>query len=106
MNAELNPVDSRLGQRGRSGATGIIRRLFSPAVVSNMSLFEYILVVLVILIPLVIAVTVTMWTLEQARLRNRRNRPRNRAVVPPAAPPVPPDEHRESMIAGTDGRSA
>lgn len=33
------------------------------------------LIVVVILIPLVIAVAVTLWTLEQARLRNKRNRP-------------------------------
>ena len=37
------------------------------------------LIVVVILIPLVIAVAVTLWTLEQARLRNKRNRP-DRAI--------------------------
>lgn len=30
----------------------------------------------VIFIPLVIAVVVTLWTLEQARLRNKKNRER------------------------------
>ena len=33
------------------------------------------LIVVVILIPLAIAVAVTLWSLEQARQRNRRNRP-------------------------------
>ncbi len=41
-----------------------------------MSGFEWFLViVVVILIPLVIAVAVTLWTLEMARRRNPRNRP-------------------------------
>jgi hypothetical protein len=31
---------------------------------------------MVILVPLVIAVAVTLWTLEQARLRSKQNRPR------------------------------
>lgn len=37
---------------------------------------EYLLLAMVILVPLVIAVVVTLWTLEQARLRSRQNRPR------------------------------
>ncbi|MDQ3525181.1 MAG: hypothetical protein M3451_09035 [Chloroflexota bacterium] len=41
-----------------------------------MSGFEWFLViVVVILVPLAIAVGVTLWTLEMARQRNRRNRP-------------------------------
>ncbi|HEV2127177.1 MAG TPA: hypothetical protein VGR22_00985 [Thermomicrobiales bacterium] len=41
-----------------------------------MSGFEWFLViVVVILIPLVVAVAVTLWTLEMARRRNPRNRP-------------------------------
>ncbi len=41
-----------------------------------MSGFEWFLaIVVVILIPLVIAVVVTLWTLEMARRRNPRNRP-------------------------------
>lgn len=41
-----------------------------------MSGFEWFLViVVVILIPLAIAVVVTLWTLEMARRRNPRNRP-------------------------------
>jgi len=40
-----------------------------------MSGFEwFLLVVVVIAVPLVVAVAVTLWTLEQARMRNRRNR--------------------------------
>ena len=37
---------------------------------------EYLLLAMVILVPLVIAVVVTLWTLEQARLRSKQNRPR------------------------------
>ncbi len=40
-----------------------------------MSGFEwFLLVVVVIAVPLVVAVVVTLWTLEQARQRNRKNR--------------------------------
>lgn len=39
-----------------------------------MGLKEYILLTLVILVPLVIATAVTIWTLEQARLRSKKNR--------------------------------
>ena len=41
-----------------------------------MSSTEYLLVALTILVPLVIAVVVTLWTLEQARLRSKKNRKR------------------------------
>ncbi len=37
---------------------------------------EYLLLAIVIVVPLVIAVVVTLWTLEQARLRNKKNRER------------------------------
>ena len=41
-----------------------------------MSGFEWFLVIgVVILLPLVLAVVVTLWTLEMARKRNPRNRP-------------------------------
>jgi hypothetical protein len=46
------------------------------------------LIVFVILIPLAIAVTVTLWSLEQARQRTKRNRPgavRRRVALPDAA---------------------
>lgn len=39
-----------------------------------MGLTEYALLILVILVPFVIATAVTMWTLEQARLRSKKNR--------------------------------
>ena len=41
---------------------------------------EWVLLALVILVPLVIAVGVTLWSLEQVRYRPKRRRPR------PAAP--------------------
>jgi hypothetical protein len=41
-----------------------------------MSLTEYILVAATILVPLVIAIVVTLWTLEQARMRSKKNRKR------------------------------
>lgn len=34
----------------------------------------FLLIVVVIAVPLIVAVVVTMWTLEQARQRNRKNR--------------------------------
>ena len=41
-----------------------------------MTTFEWFLLIVVVLgVPLVVAVVVTLWTLEQARQRNRRNRP-------------------------------
>ncbi len=70
-----------------------------------MSGFEWFLViVVVILVPLGIAIAVTLWTLEMARRRNPRNRPggqkrsgtRRRATrdaldtEEPAAPAAPP----------------
>jgi uncharacterized metal-binding protein len=55
-----------------------------------MSSTEYLLVALTILVPLVIAVVVTLWTLEQARLRSKKNR--KRAARPAAEPPPPPGE--------------
>ncbi len=53
-----------------------------------MGLTEYILLALVILVPLVIATAVTIWTLEQARLRSKKNRrpapPHHESSQPPA----------------------
>jgi hypothetical protein len=67
---------------------------------------EWLLVVLVILVPLALAVIVTKWTLDQALKRQRRNReprPEGERVPTPlatAAPgdvvPVTPDEPRSS----------
>ncbi len=45
---------------------------------------EYLLLALVILIPLVIAVAVTLWSLEQVRYRPKRVR--RRAAPTPDAP--------------------
>ena len=56
-----------------------------------MSNFEwFLLIVVVIGVPLIVAITVTIWTIDQARKRNRRNRPdaavgvKRRAVREPA----------------------
>jgi hypothetical protein len=53
-----------------------------------MSSTEYILVALTILIPLAIAVIVTLWTLEQARMRSKKNR--KRAMQGKSEPGQPP----------------
>jgi hypothetical protein len=58
---------------------------------------EYILLALVILIPLVIAVVVTLWTLEQARLRNKKNRPTGEKRVARAVVAAEPVEEAESV---------
>ncbi len=56
-----------------------------------MSSKEYLLVALSILVPLAIAIVVTLWTLEQARLRNKKNRKRAQQPKPDSEthPPVP-----------------
>ena len=51
-----------------------------------MGLTEYLLLALVILVPLVIAVAVTVWSLEQARYRPKRAR--SRPIVEPERPPT------------------
>jgi hypothetical protein len=60
----------------------------NPRWIQVMGLQEYLLLALVILLPLVIAILVTLWTLEQARLRNKKNRKRSPQSSPEAAPPV------------------
>jgi hypothetical protein len=58
-----------------------------------MGLQEYLLLALVILLPLVIAVAVTLWTLEQARFRNKKNRKRPAKMASESghvASPAPP----------------
>ncbi|MBA2246777.1 MAG: hypothetical protein H0W23_01505, partial [Chloroflexia bacterium] len=48
-----------------------------------MTTFEWFLLIVVVLgVPLVVAVVVTLWTLEQARQRNRKNRPGERSGGP------------------------
>ena len=53
-----------------------------------MGLTEYVLLSLVILVPLVIATAVTAWSLEQVRLRSKKNR-RRRPGREPGSPPSP-----------------
>ena len=58
-----------------------------------MGLTEYVLLALVILVPLVIAVAVTLWSLEQVRYRPKRSRPRpteGQDRPPAGTDPVPP----------------
>ncbi len=60
-----------------------------------MSGTEWLLVVLVILVPLALAVIVTKWTLDQALKRQRRNReprPEGERVPTPLATSAPGDE--------------
>lgn len=60
---------------------------------------EYLLLALVILIPLAIAVAVTLWSLEQARYRPKRHRrptiPADAAAddAPSRNDPTPPSSH-------------
>jgi hypothetical protein len=52
----------------------------------------FLLIVVVILIPLGIAVPITLWSLEQARQRTKRNRPGAvRRVALPDEPSAPGD---------------
>jgi hypothetical protein len=51
---------------------------------------EYLLLAMVIVVPLVIATFVTLWTLEQARLRSKKNRRPPRAKSGPGTPPAGP----------------
>ncbi|MGH2532956.1 MAG: hypothetical protein ACRDJW_11720 [Thermomicrobiales bacterium] len=48
---------------------------------------EYGLLAMVIVVPLVIATVVTLWTLEQARMRSKKNRKRAEAQRETAASP-------------------
>jgi hypothetical protein len=45
---------------------------------------------MVIVVPLVIATVVTLWTLEQARLRSKKNRKSPRPKPGPETPPADP----------------
>jgi hypothetical protein len=62
---------------------------------------EWLLVVLVILVPLLLAVIVTKWTLDQALKRSRKNREtaanRERIPTPLASSPV------DDQLPSTDG---
>jgi uncharacterized membrane protein YgcG len=54
---------------------------------ADMGTQEWLLLGVVLVVPLVVAITVTLWTLEQAMKRNRKNRPDRsaRRVSEPAA---------------------
>jgi hypothetical protein len=52
-----------------------------------MSTTEYLLVAMTILVPLVVAVVVTLWTLEQARMRSKKNRKKAAAAKAPMQEP-------------------
>lgn len=67
----------------------------------------FLLIVVVILVPLAIAVAVTLWTLEQARLRNKRNRPdRPVGVKRNATRPLAPGEVRRGRQAAAGAGEA
>ena len=68
------------------GIMSIVAR--NPRWIQVMGLQEYLLLALVILLPLVIAIVVTLWTLEQARLRNKKNRKRPAKATTEATPPA------------------
>jgi hypothetical protein len=75
--------------RPRDGIVSVIPVIMSAVAPSPrrnqvMGLQEYLLLALVILLPLVIAVVVTLWTLEQARLRSKKNRKRPANTAPPS----------------------
>lgn len=61
---------------------------------------EWILLALVLVIPLLIAVVVTLWTLEQAIKRNKKNRG-GKAVRRAAEPVIEPEQST-----GSDEQSA
>ena len=67
----------------------------------------FLVVVVVILVPLAIAVGVTLWTLEMARRRNPRNRPggKQSGTKRKAVRPATPEPERVSE-AGTVDDSA
>jgi hypothetical protein len=56
----------------------------------SMGTQEYLLLAMVILVPLVIATVVTLWTLEQARMRSKKHRKGTRPKVDAGAPPTDP----------------
>lgn len=68
-----------------------------------MSGFEwFLLVVVVIAVPLVVAVVVTLWTLEQARQRTRKNRD----PEPPGTEPVKRQATRSRVDSGATAAGA
>jgi len=59
---------------------------------------EWLLTAAVIVIPLVIAIAVTMWSLEQVRYRPKKRRPSSVAASEAAAPLDRGDEPSESRL--------
>jgi hypothetical protein len=59
---------------------------------------EWLLTVAVIVIPLIIAVVVTMWSLEQVRYRPKKRRPAPVAARESGTPVERGDEQRESGV--------
>jgi hypothetical protein len=56
-----------------------------------MGVTEWVLLALVILVPLLIAAVVTLWSLEQVRYRPKRARRRPELEAPPGGGPTPPN---------------
>ena len=65
-----------------------------------MSSTEWVLVVLVILIPAVVATGVTLWTLEQALKRNRKYRQQSAGSNQSEREAQPDGEHPSSDFGG------
>ena len=59
---------------------------------------EWLLTAAMIVIPLIIAVVVTMWSLEQVRYRPKKRRPAPVAARETGAPADRGDEPRESSV--------
>jgi hypothetical protein len=51
---------------------------------------EYLLLAMVIVVPLIVATVVTLWTLEQALLRSKKHRKAARQKGNAEAPPADP----------------
>lgn len=70
-----------------------------------MTNFEwFLLIVVVIGVPLVLAVVITLWTIDQARKRSKQNRPDAQVGVKRKAAVSP--EEREARLAAREGRVA
>lgn len=74
-----------------------------------MTNFEwFLLIVVVVGVPLVVAVVVTLWTIDQARKRKKQNRPdvqvgvKRKATSPPGKREAPPAAQAERLE--NDGR--
>lgn len=70
-----------------------------------MSTTEWLLLVVVLVVPLLIAVMVTLWTLEQARLRSRKARGGGAKATQVAAEPAESAERSDGDDTGMAGGS-